>query len=324
MGAQAKVIRMDEHRSSGPQLEDGHVRIANELYDAILDKISSFRHLKVALAIIRKTYGYGKKEDDITISQLAEITGIHRNNVGAALRELEEMRIIKPVRAGRHGLMIGLNKHHEEWATDEVKPRGPGRKPINLIAQETGNQNVAQEQSNKLPASINLIETGNQNVAHNNQSQKTTPKDNPNSCAVAVAPVAKPKRAAKAKANDETEVALQAACRATWMAYCTAYAAKYGVDPIRNAKVSGQVKQFVARIGYEESPLVASWFVSHPGGYYVREMHVVGALLRDAEKLRTEWATKRIVTATAASQSDRRGAMASAVSNLLAECRGDE
>jgi phage replication O-like protein O len=329
MAAQAKVIRMDEHRAPGPQLEDGHVRIANELYDAILAKVHSLRHLKVALAIIRKTYGYSKKEDDITISQIAEVSGIHRNNVGTALRELEEMRIVNPVRAGRHGLMIGINKHHSQWLSDVVKPRGPGRKAIKLIEESTGNQTVAQGQSKRCIEAINLIETSNQLVAHNNQPQQPTPTDNSNSCAVASlpavadAPAAPAKRATGKAHSDDADTALQLACRETWGAYCSAYATRYGVDPIRNARVSGQVKQFVKRIGHDESPQISAWFVGHPGRYYVQEMHSVGALLKDAEKLRTEWATGRIVTSTAAGQSDRRCAMASAVHSLLAECGGE-
>ena len=186
MSALPKVISMDEHRKIGPQLEDGHVRVANELYDAILEKLNTYRHLKVALAIVRKTYGYRKKEDDLTVSQLAKLTGIHRNNVGKALTELEEAGVINPVRPGEHGLIIGINKHHEEWATDEKKERGPGRSSIKLVLDgnqidcEASNQNVAQVQSKQCIEAIKTLHGSNQNVAHNIQPQKTTPKDNPN------------------------------------------------------------------------------------------------------------------------------------------------
>ena len=179
MGLPAKVISMEERRKPGPQLEDGYIRIANELFDAILEKLASYRHTKVVLAILRKTYGYQKKEDDITVSQLAKMTGIHRNNVGAALKELEQMRVINPVRAGSHGLMIGINKRHAEWVGEEVKARGPGRKAIKLIDTQVGNQIDCDEQSKQCMQAINLIETSNQNVAHKRQPQKTTPKDNP-------------------------------------------------------------------------------------------------------------------------------------------------
>ena len=179
MGLPAKVISMEEHRKPGPHLEDGYIRIANELFDAVLKKLTSYRHIKVVLAILRKTYGYQKKEDDITISQLAELTGIHRNNVGAAIKELEQMRVINPVRAGSHGLMIGVNKRHSEWVGEEAKARGPGRKAIKLIEPHEGNQIDCVEQSKQCMTAIKLIETSNQNVAHKRQPQKTTPKDNP-------------------------------------------------------------------------------------------------------------------------------------------------
>lgn len=76
-----------------------------------------------------------------------------------------------------------------------------------------------------------------------------------------------------------------------WQAYSAAYQARYGVEPMRNATVSGQLAQFVGRIPADEAPRVAAFFVGHSGGLYVAAMHPVNLLLRDAEKLRTQWAT---------------------------------
>ena len=190
MAQPAKVINMEEHRSQGPQVEDGFVRIANELFDAILLKLNSYRHTKVALAIVRKTYGYRKKEDDITISQLAELTGIHRNHVGAALKALEQMRVINPVRAGSHGLMVGINKHFDQWLEEPIKERGKATKSVakstKLVAVSTksvaheSNQISCKTQPNQLQDATKSVENSNQNVAHNRQPQQTTPTDNPN------------------------------------------------------------------------------------------------------------------------------------------------
>ena len=101
------------------------------------------------------------------------------------------------------------------------------------------------------------------------------------------------------------ETELQASCRETWHAYDAAYALRYGVKPVRNAKVSSQLKQFVKRIGFAESPQVAAFFVGHANAFYIRKSHDVGSLLADAEKLRMEWATGRMVTASGAQQVDR-------------------
>jgi len=116
---------------------------------------------------------------------------------------------------------------------------------------------------------------------------------------------------------DETE--LQAACRETWASYSGAYFEKYQTEPVRNAKVNGQVKQFVQRIGFIESPDVAAYYITHPDGFYVRKMHDFGLLLADAEKLRTEWATGRKVTGTRAKQVERAGSMFDIVNEIERE-----
>ena len=104
-------------------------------------------------------------------------------------------------------------------------------------------------------------------------------------------------------AND-AETELQAACRITWHRYRTAYQQRYGVPPLRNRTVNSQVKQFVRRVGIHEASLIAEWFIVHNATWYVRQGHTMGALLHDAEKLRTEWATGRALTETATRQLD--------------------
>ncbi|MBU2769317.1 hypothetical protein HAP94_24950 [Acidithiobacillus ferrivorans] len=77
----------------------------------------------------------------------------------------------------------------------------------------------------------------------------------------------------------------------TWNAYSQAYQRRYGTEPVRNQKVNSQLASFVKRLGQDESPAVAAFFVNHHGRFYVQGMHQVDLLLRDAEKLRTEWFT---------------------------------
>lgn len=119
----------------------------------------------------------------------------------------------------------------------------------------------------------------------------------------------------KNSGDDETD--LQAACRTTWKFYSDAYFLRYGVEPVRNKKVNSQVKSFVGRLGFSESPHVAASFVSSNLGYYVQKGHTFGCLLADAEKLRTEWVTKRSMTATRARQIDRSEANFSAVGEAM-------
>lgn len=106
----------------------------------------------------------------------------------------------------------------------------------------------------------------------------------------------------------------------TWEAYAEAYEARYGLPPVRNATVNGQLANVVKRLG-AEAPAVARFYVGHNAHGYVKGMHQVGLLLHDAEKLRTEWATNRRVTDTQARQADRRQSTGDVVAELIAEAR---
>jgi len=77
-----------------------------------------------------------------------------------------------------------------------------------------------------------------------------------------------------------------------WASYADAYELRYGIAPVRNAKVNGQMANFITRVG-AEAPQIAAFFVGLEDGYYTREMHALDALVKDAEKLRTRWATGR-------------------------------
>jgi len=99
------------------------------------------------------------------------------------------------------------------------------------------------------------------------------------------------RKAARPDAPSETEV--QEACRATWASYSQAYAARYGATPVRNAKVNAHVRQLVARLGRDEAPAVAAWFLRDEDVQVVRRMHDIGLLIASAEAYRTKWATGR-------------------------------
>lgn len=110
----------------------------------------------------------------------------------------------------------------------------------------------------------------------------------------------------------------------TWEAYSEAYRTRYGAEPVRNATVNGQLAQLVGRLGADEAPAVAAWYVSHQNRFYVGAGHSVGVLLRDCEKLRTEWATNRQVTATQAHQADKTQANFNAFAPLIAEAQAKD
>jgi phage replication O-like protein O len=95
------------------QLEDGYTRLANALYDELIGADLTKNQSKVAHAICRKTYGFGKKMDRIADSQLAGLTRLPRQKVNKAKNELIAMKVIL-----RDGNKIGPNKEVSEWQID--------------------------------------------------------------------------------------------------------------------------------------------------------------------------------------------------------------
>lgn len=109
-----------------------------------------------------------------------------------------------------------------------------------------------------------------------------------------------------------------------WTAYSNAYFDRYNTEPVRNAKVNAQIVQLVDRLGLIEAADVAAFYVGHQNGYYVRQMHSLDALVKDAEKLRTEWATNTRMTNTRAQQVDKTAANLDAFAPLIAAARAKE
>jgi len=101
-----------------PQIENGFTMIANELLEAILGGGFSHREQSVILAIIRKTYGYAKKEDDMSAAQLGAMCKLARPHVTATLNQLAQRNVITK-RPGRFGTIVGIQKDHRKWISAE-------------------------------------------------------------------------------------------------------------------------------------------------------------------------------------------------------------
>lgn len=113
------------------------------------------------------------------------------------------------------------------------------------------------------------------------------------------APV-KAKRVAKPK--DPEAEAKKEANAATWKAYSDSYFNRYSAEPVRNAKVNGLIAQLVQRLGADEAPHVAFYYVTINDAFYLRTLHDLGNLIAKCESIRTQWATGRQMTGATARQ----------------------
>lgn len=99
--------------------DEGYTRLANELYEELIGANLTRNQAKVAHAVCRKTYGFNKKMDRISDSQLSQLTRLPRQKVNKAKNELIQMKVLV-----RDGMLIGPNKNLSEWSVPECHHDG--------------------------------------------------------------------------------------------------------------------------------------------------------------------------------------------------------
>ena len=96
---------------ANPQKENGYTAISNELFEAIIGVKMLEEPRRIFLAIIRKTYGFQKKQDRIPLSQLSRLTKIDQSHVCRALNWLKQGNFIKRDENGK----TSIQKDYEKW-----------------------------------------------------------------------------------------------------------------------------------------------------------------------------------------------------------------
>ena len=124
-----------------------------------------------------------------------------------------------------------------------------------------------------------------------------------------------------AKPVDKEKRAANVAC---WDAYSIAYANRYGVDPIRNAKTNAMIAKFVEYVGRDDAPLIAAHYLTDNHFFYTNSGHDLSLLLRDFQKLRQQWMTGRKSTTTQARQADETQSRLSAFDSLAAKYAAEQ
>lgn len=107
------------------QRENGWVAIHPAILELLATQQLSGREFRCLLFLFRKTYGYQKKEDKISLSQWEQGTGIPRTRVGAVLTELTNKKLIIKIDNGANRPATwGFNKYFESWGMQTVTLEG--------------------------------------------------------------------------------------------------------------------------------------------------------------------------------------------------------
>ena len=104
---------------ANPQKENGYTAIANELLEELIKyrfPLHTVVPLNICLFVIRKTYGYRKKEDVISLTQFQEGIGEkNRTNLVYWLNYLVQAQILVKTPINKMKIKYKLNKDYEQW-----------------------------------------------------------------------------------------------------------------------------------------------------------------------------------------------------------------
>lgn len=106
--------------NGNPQTEDGYTRLANELLEAMIKFKFSERQYKIVFCIIRKTYGFNKKQDDISLSQLSELSMLPINHVSVVINQLVKLNVLFKSK-GKYAHILSLNKSYDTWGLHNME-----------------------------------------------------------------------------------------------------------------------------------------------------------------------------------------------------------
>ena len=98
-----------------PQLEDGHIRIANELFDAECKIKMSGSEWQVYRVIQRQTYGWSRKTAEISISFIAVAAGLHRPRVVEAINRLIHRQMVVRKSGPASTNVYEIQKNFSKW-----------------------------------------------------------------------------------------------------------------------------------------------------------------------------------------------------------------
>jgi phage replication O-like protein O len=139
---------------ANPQTEDGFTKIANEIMEALAKTRIPGEARQVFDFILRKTYGWNRKEVDISLAEFVEGTGLSKVHVCRAIEGVLLKRNLITKKGNAQSLFTkkgndvlktyGIQKDFEEWRSLPKKVTVP-KKVIHVT--QKGNQTLPKKVS---------------------------------------------------------------------------------------------------------------------------------------------------------------------------------
>jgi len=103
---------------ANPQLEKGYTKIVNKVLKKLYESPLSGGEFRVALCIIRKTWGWNKVKDKISLNQLVTETKLSKKTVCESVNKLVTKRLLYKT-VDKSGNFYTFNKNYDEWVVTE-------------------------------------------------------------------------------------------------------------------------------------------------------------------------------------------------------------
>ncbi|HZK34203.1 MAG TPA: replication protein [Bacillota bacterium] len=113
---------------ASPQVENGFTRIANELLDKLAETKVNGTQFRILMVVFRYTYGFQRKEHELSETFIANATSIHKQQVKRELKALIDRRIINVIKQATftEPRTISFNKNYKQWKGMQVSKTIPG------------------------------------------------------------------------------------------------------------------------------------------------------------------------------------------------------
>ncbi len=230
-------------------------------------------------------------------------------------------------------------RHDDGWYNPRMDKEIAHANAISSVRSEAGRRGGANSRQARLRAGKAIARANASAIASTNAiasdatptpTPTTTPTTTPtatNPVGGATAPPTTPRCAKPAvstppkKPKPDPKIEPAAKGSGVWDAYAAAYFQRYGVDPVRNARVNKNLSTLVDLLGADAAPPVAASFLRSQRALYVNSKHDTTLLVRDASKLHTEWVQGAHATDTEGRHADRAGGMGNVAAKVAAEFR---
>ena len=130
-------------------MTEGYVPVPNAYFEYLADL--SGAEVKVLLAILRKTAGWRKESDEISLSQLEQMTGLDRKSVIKGLRGLLERGLVAQTQAAAGSKAASYSCVIPPSTSGKIPPLASGKIPLVEEAEERGQWKNSTSSSGKTP-----------------------------------------------------------------------------------------------------------------------------------------------------------------------------